>query len=69
MIPTPDPAWDYAAPYHELWAIKEATENAIAAISQIEEASPESDRQMREALEQIEIHLNSAKSFLGVRDE
>lgn len=67
--PEADPDWDYNGTYHELWRIKEAAEKAIMLIGTFETATPESDREMRESLKQLEFHLSRAESFLGVCDD
>lgn len=62
--PIPDPLWDYAAPYHEIWQAKKKVDALIATMSQWEDGSPERDRLLREALEQVQIWLASAQSFV-----
>ena len=58
--PLPDPAWEYAGIWGEIWALKAQAEKTIKYMSGIEDPNNESDRIVRDHLEQLQIRLNSA---------
>lgn len=66
-FPTPDPSWEYAGIWNDVWSIRAQTEQIIKYIREVEDANNESDRILRDHLEQIQIRLNSAVAMLNDR--
>lgn len=51
--PVPDPNWDYSNPYHRMQQARKKLEEAIAQISEAEEATPDYDRILEGKLYEI----------------
>ncbi|MEC4812099.1 MAG: hypothetical protein SAK29_02285 [Scytonema sp. PMC 1069.18] len=49
--PVPDPSWDYATIYHKAQQARQHLEEAIAAMSVLEEAHPDTDAKVGRLLE------------------
>ena len=62
--PIPDPAWDYATIYHRCHHARQELEKLLAYMSQFEEATGESDRCIRDQLDQIGQHLNQTRRMI-----
>lgn len=63
--PLPDPSWEYAGIWGEIWEMKAQIEATIKYMGTIEDPNNESDRVMRNHLEQLQIRLNSAIALLN----
>lgn len=61
----PDPAWTYSELYNQLQQAKKQLVDLIASMSEIEKATPESDRAVREALDEIGQQLNRTRGMLS----
>lgn len=62
----PDPAWDYATIYDRLYDAKFDIERLIAYLSKQEDASPEVDREAKEALDRIGQNLNQTRRMFDI---
>lgn len=49
----PDPDWDYSEIWHYCQQAKQELEQMLAAMQQVNTATPESDQQIKEALDAI----------------
>ncbi|MGC9506025.1 hypothetical protein [Baaleninema sp.] len=64
--PVPDPTWDYLTIYDRLYESKFEIERLIAYLSRFEDASPEADREAKEALDRIGQNLNQARRMFDI---
>lgn len=62
--PIPDPEWEYSAVYHRVQEVRQSMEKLIAFMSAIEQPTPETDKSIREYLDQIGQHLNTTRRLL-----
>lgn len=62
--PIPDPAWDYAAIWQDVWQLQQEASRLIREMQETEAATPESDAQIRERLKAIAAHANHILSLL-----
>lgn len=62
--PTPDPAWDYTTIYERLYQCKFDIERLISEISQIEDATGESDAAAIAKLEHVITQLQETRRLL-----
>ena len=62
--PVPDPAWDYTAVYDQLYRAKFDIERLIAQISQVEDATGETDAAAIAHLEKIITSLQETRRLL-----
>lgn len=62
--PQPDPDWDYCSVFHRCHSVKQAVEKLINYMGTIEDATAESDRIIKETLDQIGQHLNQTRRLL-----
>ena len=62
--PIPDPSWEYSEVYHRTQEVKQSIEKLIAFMSAIEQPTPETDKSIREYLDQIGNHLNQTRRML-----
>lgn len=62
--PTPDPAWDYVTVYDQLYRAKFDIERLIGQISQVEDATGESDAAAIAHLEKIITQLQETRRLL-----
>jgi hypothetical protein len=62
--PIPDPAWDYSGIWHHAQEARQKLEKLLKYMADIEEATPESDRLLREQLESILTQIEGAIAFL-----
>lgn len=61
---SPDPAWDYTTIYERLQISKSQLDNLIEMLSEIESASPQSDRVIRDEIDAIGRFLNQTRRLL-----
>lgn len=62
--PISDPAWDYAGIWHHAQEARQKLEKLLKDMADIEEATPDSDRQLREQLESILVQIDGAIAFI-----
>jgi hypothetical protein len=60
----PDPAWDYTPVFEQVTDIKTRAEDLINAISDIENATPETDQNVKRCLEEIRDCTENAIALL-----
>lgn len=62
----PDPDWDYSEIWHQCQQARQELEKMLAAMQQVDTASPESDLQIKEALDAIGQKLNTARRMMDM---
>lgn len=62
--PAPDPDWEYSEIYHRVQEVRQSMEKLIAFMNAIEQPTPETDKSIREYLDQIGNHLNQTRRML-----
>ncbi|NJN11534.1 MAG: hypothetical protein HC815_27590 [Richelia sp. RM1_1_1] len=62
--PIPDPAWDYSEIYHQLQKSEIKLEQLIKYMSDIENATTESDSIIKEQINDIGLTLNSTQRII-----
>lgn len=62
----PDPLWDYSEIWHQCQQAKQQLEAILAEMQQVENATPESDCQIKEALDAIGQKLNQARRMMDM---
>ncbi len=62
----PDPDWDYSEIWHECQQASQGLERMLAVMQQVDGATPESDRQVKEALDAIGQRLNTARRMMDM---
>lgn len=62
--PIPDPAWDYNRIYHECQKAKQALEDLILYMSEFENASAESDIEIKVRLDAVGQQLNQTRRMM-----
>lgn len=63
--PVPDPAWEYAGIWSEIWEMKAQIEITIKYMSEIEDPNNESDNILRDYFSDLQTKLNSARALLN----
>lgn len=66
--PAPDPAWDYAGVWEPLLSASESLQKSISVIKEIEiadDASAESERQIKDDLRAAKSQIEEALDLLG----
>lgn len=66
--PISDPSWDYAQIWEMTHLAKGAIDAAIAYMMRVENASPESDQELRARLEWVRLHVEQALSPIPAHD-
>lgn len=62
----PDPDWDYSEIWHHCQQARQELERILAAMQQVDTATPESDRQIKESLDAIGQKLNTARRMMDM---
>lgn len=62
----PDPLWDYSEIWHECQQARQQLQQMLVTMQEIESATPESDRQIKEALDTIEQRLNQVRRMMDL---
>lgn len=60
----PDPEWEYAEIYQRTQEVRQSIEKLIVFLSAIESPTSETDKSIREYLDQIGNHLNQTRRML-----
>ena len=62
----PDPDWDYSEIWHECQQARQGLEWILAVMQQVDSATVESGRQIKEALDAIRQRLNTARRMMDM---
>jgi hypothetical protein len=62
--PLPDPSWDYAQIYNQCQKACSELKFLLELMSKIEDATPESDAQIKQHLDEVGQQLNSARRMV-----
>jgi hypothetical protein len=62
----PDPLWDYSEIWHQCQQARQQLQKMLGEMQQVENATPESDRQIKEALDAIGQGLNQARRMMDM---
>jgi cytochrome c556 len=62
----PDPLWNYSEIWHQCQQARQELQKMLAEMQQVENATPEFDCQLKEALDAIGQKLNSARRMMDM---
>jgi hypothetical protein len=62
--PIPDPAWDYSQIWHHAQAAATDLRSLLAYMAEIEDATPDTDAQIKSQLDTIGQRLNTARRLI-----
>jgi len=64
QYPLPDPSWEYSEVYQRVQEVKQSIDKLTGFMATIEYPTPETDKSIREYLDQIGQHLNTTRRML-----
>lgn len=62
----PDPLWDYSDIWHQCQQARQELQKLLAQMQRVENATPESDLRIKQALDAIGQRLNSARRMMDM---
>lgn len=62
----PDPLWDYSEIWHQCQQARQELQQMLASMQEVENATPESDRKIKDALDAIGQKLNQARRMMDM---